>query len=394
MKKTILSIILFFVVLTSTYTQCNNDATAKKYKSKVDKGLNVQACSQCATLALYLCSASLSTKPEHVKELSSMIAQLKNNIRELAPNNCCPELLVKSPHFGSKVNGTTSKDIFTNTKSSNSDKSSNGIHKDDLKELGNAFVSGISLTAMLMDEIDKILPDVSPVYKEAAKQFKYSYEESNGNGNGKGTIMFADKDYIFKGKIKNGFPKEGKMQIGLYGKYEGKFNTYLASNLGISEQEISGGNPYNGKWEFNFGINHNSIYTNNNFDFSYSLENGDKITITKSGLKRFFEYYSLRNNKSYTTKFRNIKTQDFKKLKKDIPINNPEIKENLVRYYMATAVKIMTLPKMLGRNMSNWWWQKLLDNYVEGMLEFSKGGKPNLELDFWKEKILEDTEFN
>ena len=132
MKKIITSIILFFVVVASTYTQCNNDATAKKYKSKVDKGLNVQACSQCATLALYLCSASLSTKPEHVKELSSMIAQLKNNIRELAPNNCCPELLGKSPHFGSKVNGTTSKDIFTNTKSSNSDKSSNGIHKDDL----------------------------------------------------------------------------------------------------------------------------------------------------------------------------------------------------------------------------------------------------------------------
>lgn len=87
------------------FAQCSQDAAVKKYKAKVDRKENVQSCSECALLALYFCSAthtSSSDGPTKNRVLG-MINMTKSNVKEMGQPYCCPELLGKSPAWGSKV---------------------------------------------------------------------------------------------------------------------------------------------------------------------------------------------------------------------------------------------------------------------------------------------------
>lgn len=105
MKKGFLLVLVGVALLatSNSYAQsCTNDAKVKKYKAKVDRGENVQSCSLCAELALYVCSARLtsSTNTGAKKELTRRIKLLKNNIKELNDPVCCTELVNKKIPWG------------------------------------------------------------------------------------------------------------------------------------------------------------------------------------------------------------------------------------------------------------------------------------------------------
>lgn len=102
-------IVLFLVFCASpSFAQCTpeKDADMAKYEAKVNRGEDVQGCSQCAYLAMLFCSARHSVKREDVSRVGDLINKQKAVIRGMG-TPCCPELLARSPQWGVAAGATT-----------------------------------------------------------------------------------------------------------------------------------------------------------------------------------------------------------------------------------------------------------------------------------------------
>lgn len=102
-------LISIFINSETTYSQCTEakDADMAKYK-RLTETQDAQGCSQCAMLALYLCSARNTVTVEDKRMVSSLITQTKGNIVNMGQPYCCPELVSLQPQWGIDVGGNSS----------------------------------------------------------------------------------------------------------------------------------------------------------------------------------------------------------------------------------------------------------------------------------------------
>lgn len=378
----------------NSFGQCANDPRVNRFKNM---NTNVQACSQCATLALYLCACQYAVKPNDIAQYRRMINAVKSNIRYMAPNNCCPELLGEKPRFGAKAGSgkRAGNSARGNTAASGGSSSGllNDINEEDLAELGSAVVSSVELGLMAMDLIDRIFPDVSSAYRDAAQKFKYDYEESDGGGNGRGTIQFADPNYIFQGEIYMGYPKKGVMRANHYGVFTGEFNDRINA-VTAREADIVGGAPGIGSFDYNFGVsNIFKITPDGEGDFYFQFDNGDRLSLVGKGLRKYAVYLDQSTDETYRIRLKYLRRLDIDEIEDEYPINDPAFRKNLCRYYLATAVRVMTLPKMLGRDVSNPWWQDQISQYIKGANYFCPI-EPEEELSFWIKEVEVNAKLN
>ena len=367
--------------------QCSNDPRTNRYNNMKT---NVQACSQCATLALYLCGCQYAVKPEDIAKYRRMINAVKSNIRYMAPNNCCPELLGERPRFGAKAGagGSSANANGGNTATGNGSDPGllNDINEEDLAELGSAVVSAVELGLMAMDLIDKIFPDVSSAYRESAQKFKYHYDENQGGGYGRGTIQFADPTYIFQGEIAMGYPKKGKMRANHYGLFTGEFNDRINA-VTAREADIVGGAPGMGSFDYNFGVrNVFNVYPDGESDFYFQFDNGDRLSLVWKGLRKYAVYLDQSEDEEYKLKLKYLKRLDIDEMEDEYPIDDPILRKNLARYYLATVVRVMTSPKMLGRDVTDPWWRDQISQFINGAKYFCPEEQED-ELSFWIKEV-------
>lgn len=382
---------LFLLVLISALSlpalaQCP-DARAKRYANMT--GNNYQACSQCATLALYLCGAQYAVKPQDVAKYRELIAQLKSNLRFMAPNNCCPEMLGEQPRFGVKAKGGSSSSAGGGGSMINTPQWVKDIETEDLVELGEATVAAVQLGAMTLQVIDEIFPDVNNAYRDVAKQFNYHWEKQAGAGNGTGLIQMAEPTFIFEGKIKNGYPSRGKMKMGQYGLYQGQFNNDLSAVV-VTESEMTAGMPTVGRMDLNFGVSHiiEVDYNKGLWEFYFEFENGDQLRMEKKGMRKYMHYLPKGSSEDYKIKLKDLKEPDFDEIADEFPTDDETVRANLCRYYLATAARVLSQPIMLGRDVRHEWWQDQVDPFLVGAQHFLPEGQG--ELAFWYRQINED----
>ena len=100
MKALYLFVFLGLCLLASPAgAQCTETPEAKMYAEKT-RTQDAQGCSQCAMLAVYLCSATYSVDAEDVTKVGNLITACKANIRQMGQPYCCPELLGRTPQWG------------------------------------------------------------------------------------------------------------------------------------------------------------------------------------------------------------------------------------------------------------------------------------------------------
>lgn len=114
--KFMFSLLLMTYCGSDLFAQCTEfkDADMAKYKKIAEK--DPQACSICAQITLYFCSATHCVTPEDKARVGKMIDDCKKVMRSIDGTPCCPELLSKQPQWG--VNAGKSKNGVSSGKSS------------------------------------------------------------------------------------------------------------------------------------------------------------------------------------------------------------------------------------------------------------------------------------
>ena len=148
-KVYLLTFILCLLTSARLFSQCTEEKEPDmaKYK-RLTETQDAQGCSQCAMLALYLCSARHCVEVEDKRKTRSMIEACKENIRIMGQPYCCPELLNKEPEWG--------KDANKNAAEGNGSATSDSKSEFD-KKLENAIAFGQKLETSFysMKEVDK-----------------------------------------------------------------------------------------------------------------------------------------------------------------------------------------------------------------------------------------------
>lgn len=118
MKKNLLQKITLFVFCFMSsflsYSQCTaeKDEAMNKYLIKTQT-TDAQGCSQCAMLALYLCSSDYCINQEDVDKVGKLIQACKSNIYNMGQPYCCQDLLDRPINWGSKAGGTSARSSST-----------------------------------------------------------------------------------------------------------------------------------------------------------------------------------------------------------------------------------------------------------------------------------------
>jgi hypothetical protein len=120
MKTTLLQKFIFFTLTFLSYNLSFSQCTAEK-----DEAMNryliktqttdAQGCSQCAMLAMYLCSSDYCVKQEDVSKVGTMIQACKTNIYNMGQPYCCQDLLDRPINWGSKAGGTSAGSSATSS---------------------------------------------------------------------------------------------------------------------------------------------------------------------------------------------------------------------------------------------------------------------------------------
>lgn len=109
MKYLNILFLLFLFACQTAHAQCTpeKDPQMKKYLDKVNAKENVQSCSECGMLALYLCSAQSTATAEDKVKVERMIKACVANIQIMGDPICCPELVsqARNPKWGARVGG-------------------------------------------------------------------------------------------------------------------------------------------------------------------------------------------------------------------------------------------------------------------------------------------------
>jgi hypothetical protein len=153
LRRSLFAVIFIFACFNGALTQCTEakDADMAKYK-RLTETQDAQGCSQCAVLAMYMCSARHSVEAEDKRKVRSMIEACKTNIRTMGQPYCCPELLNKEPEWGRDA-------IAQGAGASNASTSNTGASEtsDFDNKLNNAIAFGQKLETSFysMQEVDK-----------------------------------------------------------------------------------------------------------------------------------------------------------------------------------------------------------------------------------------------
>jgi hypothetical protein len=156
-------VIFTFLTLHFAFGQCSEagDKDMAKYK-RLTETQDAQGCSQCAVLAMYMCSARHSVEAEDKRKVRSMIEACKTNIRTMGQPYCCPELLNKEPEWGRDA-------IAQGAGASNASTSNTGASatSDFDNKLNNAIAFGQKLETSFysMQEVDKNRQELNDLSK-------------------------------------------------------------------------------------------------------------------------------------------------------------------------------------------------------------------------------------
>lgn len=222
MKSTVILLFAIFCIPIFIQAQCTEakDADMAKYK-RLTETQDAQGCSQCAMLAMYLCSARYCIKQEDIRKVDGMITACKRNIKTMGQPYCCPELVDKAPQWGAGDKGASSgtststptspsSGIVPGNASNTSTSSSGATHQEEMMnnlmrgltaDPNSPFASNPDLIENFISILQESLgsdddPDSITIFEEVLKQLL-------GSG-----ILSADQVEMIKKMVNN--PSSGK----------------------------------------------------------------------------------------------------------------------------------------------------------------------------------------
>jgi TPR repeat protein len=118
MKTSLLKKVIFFTLAFLSYNLAFSQCTAEKDEAmnrylRKTQTTDAQGCSQCAMLAMYLCSSDYCVKTDDVSKVGTLIQACKTNIYNMGQPYCCQDLLDRPIHWGSKAGGATTRNSST-----------------------------------------------------------------------------------------------------------------------------------------------------------------------------------------------------------------------------------------------------------------------------------------